>query len=430
MGDRASRTRARSVVFLNRFYWPDIAATGQMLTDLAEGLAALNWDVTVITSNTSYDASRGSAALPWRERRNGVQIVRTPCTRFGRGALLGRFVDYATYLGGAAAMLAAGKRPSVIVAMSDPPMLAALAWLMGKVRRARSVYWVQDLFPDLLARLQLLSDETPLYRGLRAFARFVHRRCDLVVALGPTMVDALIAAGAPPERTTYVHNWADADAVVPMSADENAFLAEHGLRGKFVVLYSGNAGRAHTFDAVLDAARALRDDDNVVFVFVGGGPRTAELKRAVARDGLQNVRFFPYVDRARLGEVLSAATVSLVTENPAVEGLLVPSKTYGILASGRPIVLLGPAGSDVARVVRDTESGVVLPPESGRALTEWLIAAKRDPSLIDRLGRNARLAAEQTFNKRSSIAQWAALMETTSPRSGALNMVRQQASAP
>jgi glycosyltransferase involved in cell wall biosynthesis len=221
----------------------------------------------------------------------------------------------------------------------------------------------------------------------------------------------MVRAGAREERTAVVHNWADAAAVRPVPADENPFRREHGLAGKFVVLYSGNAGRAHTFHAVQEAMRRLREDPGILFLFIGGGHRMAEIRAAAERDGVENARFMGYVPREDLIYSLSAADASLVTESPDVPGLLVPSKTYGILASGRPLVFVGAERSDVAAVVRAARCGVVVPADDAAGLVAALSALKNDPAMAAEMGARGRIAAEAVYDRRHATARWAATVE-------------------
>ena len=394
----------RRVVLLNRFYWPDVTATAQMLTDLAEDLAAAGWDVTVVTSGTMYGGGR--ADRPRRESKDGVAIVRVGGTALGRHRPLGRMIDSVTYMLGAAARLVGMRGVSIVVAMSDPPLLIAVAALAGRLRGARVVHWVQDLYPQIAASLGVLNRGGALYRAIDAVARSSNARCDLVIALGPRMRDEAIAAGAPSSRTKVIHNWADAAAIRPVDARENDFLREHALDGKFVVLYSGNAGRSHAFDEVVGAMRGLRADPRIVFLFIGGGKRWDELRSAAARDRLANVRFLDYVPRDRLRYSLSAASVSLVSETSRAAGLLVPSKAYGILASGRPILYVGPRESDIAELIRRERCGVVVAPGSSEAVASAIRGLCDAPETRQAMGERARRAAVTVYDRRIATGRW------------------------
>lgn len=397
------------MVFLNRFYWPDVAATAQMLTDLAEDLARDGWEITVVASRTGY-AERG-AQLPAEEVRNGVKILRVATTRFGRDRLWGRAGDYATYLWGAWRHLLTLPTPDVVVAMTDPPLVAGPVVMAARLRGFRTAYWVQDLYPHLAAKLGLVREGSIPYRIADSVARWIHGSCDAVITLGPRMSETLIGAGAHIERVAHVHNWADAGAICPVAPEKNSFLREQRLEGRFVVLYSGNAGRAHTFDAVMEAARRLRHEPEVVFLFIGGGKLLPEIRAVVEREELGNVRFLDYMPREQLSESLSAAGVSLVTESPAVVGLLVPSKTYGILASGRPILFVGSDRSDVAAVVAESECGIVISPDDPASLVAAIRHLRDHPREAAEMGERARQAAITTYDRQHATRRWAEAVE-------------------
>jgi colanic acid biosynthesis glycosyl transferase WcaI len=393
------------VVFINRFYWPDIAATSQMLTDLAEELAGQGWRVSVVTTASAYsDAAKRPAG---RELHNGVVIHRVRTTRFGRQRLHSRAIDYITFLTGCFFRLLFMPRADIVVALTDPPFSVGVAVLVGKLRRIRVGYWVQDLYPQLAVKLGVLRAGSFLHSGTLWLSRKLLKAADVVVALGPAMRRTLIAAGAHPERTVYVHNWTDCKSVFPVEPENNPFIREHALEGKFVVLYSGNAGRAHTFDVLQSAIRRFRSDPTVVFLFIGGGKYTPLLKATAAAEGWPNIAFLEYVPREQLAFSLSSASVSVVTEKPDVAGLLVPSKTYGIMASGRPILFVGSADSDVADIIREAGCGFVIPSDDADGFETALRRLIGSPELARELGDRGRRAAEQNYDRRIASLAWA-----------------------
>lgn len=375
-----------------------------MLADLAEDLAGNGWDVRVITGRTAYAASAQPA--PGAEVHNGVRVKRVRGSRFGRTHLVGRMLDYLTYISGAALALVRLPTGSIIVGMSDPPMLAALALVFARLHRGKAVYWVQDLFPDLAARLGVVKESGTVNRVAAAAARVIHAQCDLLVALGPAMARALIERGGSAERIRVVHNWADAEAVTPLHRHQNPFVRAHGLEDRFVVQYSGNAGRAHTFDAVCGAMRLLRNEPDICFQFIGGGRQMPVIRRVVSENGLQNVQFLDYLERDELRHSLPAANLSLVTEHEGVVGLLVPSKAYGIMASGRPLIFIGNHTSDVAAIVRETGCGRIVAPNDTEGLAKTILFLRDHPAEAAVLGARGRLAAETTYNRRESTSLW------------------------
>lgn len=394
----------RSIVLLNRFYWPDVAATSQLLTDLAEDLAAAGWRVTVLCGRSPY--AQAAAPSPNTEEHGGVRIVRVWGTRLGNDNLAKRAVDYATYVASAVATLLRLPAHDVVAAMTDPPMLAIAAILATRVKGGKAAYWLQDMYPQLAGRLGALDERGWLYTLLVRCARWMYRHCDLVVAVGPRLAREAIAAGADPAKVEVVHNWTDTTQVRPVDRADNSFLRSQGLEHSFVVLYSGNAGRAHTFTAVMEAARRLREERDIVFLFIGSGKALAGLKSDVARDGLENVRFLDYRPRSELAMSLSSASVSLVTERPEVVGLLVPSKTYSILASGRPVLYLGPADSDVAVIVREAGCGMVIDAADADSLVGAIRRLRERPDEAAAMGARGRATAVASFDRRHGAGKW------------------------
>ena len=370
------------VCFVNRVYPPAPGATGALLAELAPALVDRGRRVTVLTG-PAEDAPRSEVT------GDGVHVERVGALPFTRESTWRRGLAYASLF---PAFLASALRlpaPDVIVTKTDPPMLKVLGPLLGRITGARTVHWAQDLYPEVAEGVGVIAENGLLARAMRRLSTAALRGHDHVVAVGRCMRDRLVQErGLAPERVTVHPNWPPA-SVHPVPHDENAFRAEYDLDDRFVVMYSGNMGLAHPFDAVLDAAARLQDErPEVVVLFVGEGPRKAALREQVERRGLSNVRFLPFQPRERLAESLSAADLHLVTMQPELEGLVVPSKLYGALAAGRPALFLGPPGSEAARLVREHDCGTVLSTPNGEALADaiadWHGASDRWAAACDR----------------------------------------------
>jgi glycosyltransferase involved in cell wall biosynthesis len=181
-----------------------------------------------------------------------------------------------------------------------------------------------------------------------------------------------------------------------------------GLGGRFVVGYSGNLGMAHDVDALLVAARELRDDDSLVFVLSGGGSGMRRLQREAQADDLPNLRFLPYQSAADLGDSLAAANVHLVSLRPELEGLIVPSKTYGVLAAGRAVAFVGDSDGEIARLLRRHGCGVTV--DSGARLAQALRMLRAEPSTVESMGLRARTAFDAEFSRSTVVEHWHALL--------------------
>lgn len=403
----------RCVVFVNRFFYPDHSATSQMLSDLAFRLARRDWRVRVVTSRQLY--SNPGAKLAAHEVVDGVEIHRVASTRFGRSSLPGRAVDYLTfYLSAAATLLRLARTSDVVVAKTDPPLLSLITVPIAGLTGAASVNWLQDLFPEVASGVGLGSGR--LSRSAYALlarlrdASLSAAACNVV--LGERMRSLVLARGLDPAKVRIIHNWADGAAVRPVPPDRNPLRHAWGLAGRFVVGYSGNLGRAHECRTMLDAiAATAANDAPVTWLFIGGGSAYAELETGVRARGLANVVFKPYQPREQLAESLSAADVHLVSLRPELEGMIVPSKYYGIAAAGRAAIFIGDANGEIARIVARAGSGVTVAPGDGAALAGRVLALASDPAAVADMGERARRDFEGLYHLDRAVDRWIGVLE-------------------
>lgn len=393
------------VLAINQFYAPDLSATSQLLTQLCEDLAALGDEVTVVASRGSY---LGGGRLPAREHLNGVAVLRPWATRLGKRTIAHRVADYGSFWASAVASAVRAQRPDVMLVLSTPPMIAFGAALVSAKRSVPVVSWVQDVYPEVAVAFGLLSERHPATFPLRAMNRFCHRVMATHVVLADDMAVRLVAQGLSRERIQVVPNWADGSAVHPVDRADNAFRRQHGLDGRFVAMYSGNIGVGHDVATFAAAARKLAHTD-IEFVFIGEGARKAEAID-LTRD-LPRVRFLPYQPRERLAESLSAADVHLVSLRDGLEGLLVPSKVYGIMAAGRPIAYLGPPGSEVSRLVEEHRIGWSGRPGDGDGLAQVLEELSRDSGTVSEMGNRARMALCAHYDRPHAVRRWREVLE-------------------
>ena len=401
------------VIFVNRFFHPDVSATSQMLSDLAFALAARGHEVVVVASRMRYDDP--ACRLPARERHRDVRIERVATTRFGRMRLAGRLADYASFYASVAWRVGRlARRGDVLVIKTDPPLMSVVLGPVCRLRGLRRVAWLQDLFPEVAEAAGVKLGPDALDRRLHALLRGLRNRAlersDAVVVIGERMRRRV----ARDVRTTPIHrfpNWTDADVVRPIPPPGNPLRAAWALDGAFVVAYSGNLGFAHPIDAVVEAAERLRHRADIVFLFVGGGVRRAALERAVAeRDLSATVRFRPYQDRESLSSSLGVGDVHLVTLDPAMEGLIVPSKFYGICAAGRPTVFVGAADGELALELAERGCGVQVDVDDGAALARAIEAYADDPARCDAEGTRARASLVAGDTVEHALARWDGLL--------------------
>jgi colanic acid biosynthesis glycosyl transferase WcaI len=392
------------VFFVNRYYWPDESATSLMLTDLAEALAAAGHEIRVVASRQRLEEPE--ARLAPAEIRRGVHVHRLPGSSFGRQRLLLRALDYLSfYLVAALFLLRALRRGDVVVAMTDPPLMGVAAGLASRLRGARLINWLQDVYPEVAVRLGALRERSVLTWLLRVLRNRSLRQASANVVVGERMRDWL-AREAPSATVHVVANWSPPLATPEVPDDANPYRRELGLQGRIVLGYSGNLGRAHEFMTLVEAAERLRARRDVHFLIIGGGAQLPALRQEVQRRGLERWSFLPYQPLARLVDSLGAADVHLVSLHPALEGLIVPSKIYGICAAGRPALFIGDSSGEVARLLRDYDCGLTIPTGDAAALAEAIQEMADDASRRRRLGRAARTAANGPLSFAQALGQW------------------------
>jgi colanic acid biosynthesis glycosyl transferase WcaI len=413
------------VAFFNRSFHPDGTATGQLLTELCEDLVrAHGCRVSVVTAwrRTPDGASevdgapRGSRGLLLRrETHAGVAVLRARATALPKRRAWGRFANYVTYF---AAACAAGQRlgrPDVVAALTDPPVIGLAAYLAARRYRAPFVFCVKDVFPEVG---RLLEDfRSPVVdRTLEAVTRFLVRKADRVVALGPSMRRRLVAEkGADPARTVVIPDWADCSLIAP-GPKRNPLSESWGLADRFVVMHSGNVGLSQGLETLVDAAELLRDLPDLVVAFVGDGVKRPALEERARALGLGNVRFLPYQPRDALAHSFATADVFVVSLRPGLSGYIVPSKVYGILAAGRPYVAATEEECEAAALARARGCGCVARPGDPQDLAAQVRRLHADPALRARMGAAARAAALEFDRPRAVRAYYELFQEVAAER--------------
>lgn len=395
----------RRVVLVNRYFAPDHSATSQMLSDLAFHLADSGWDVCVVACNESYG---GGKALPADETIAGVRVRRVRSGGFGRANLLARAADYLIlYFALARAAMRLLRPEDRLVVMTDPPLLSIPLGFVARWRKANLVNWLQDLYPEVAIALGV-----PLVRGPFGRALGFLRDRSLRAARVNVAIGELMRARLPAHNSICIPNWSDDEAIQPNSSRQNPLREEWGLGRRFVVGYSGNLGRAHECETVLQAAALLRGRADIAFLFVGGGHHVEALRRRALEMGLgERFVFQPYQRRERLGVSLNAPDVHWLSLRPELEGLIVPSKFYGIAAAGRPVIAIGAREGEIAQLVEGDECGAALASGDAQGLAAIIIALADDRSVGERMGVRARALIDERFARYIALQRWAEMLD-------------------
>jgi glycosyltransferase involved in cell wall biosynthesis len=386
-----------TIRFLNTF-----EPVTTMYRDLLPFFAGHGCRVEVLLSRAQYRAGREPTWIV-----PGVQVHWMPHFGLQPRARLGKFLLMLAYMVFGALHTLLGPRVDKNVFLTQPPLFVLWGYLLRKLRGEAYYQVLMDIYPDLAIEAGMLKGDSAGARILKRLSRFALRNADGIIVIGRCMEGRVVEMGVDPARITFIPNWTDEGAIVPIAPGENPFRQEQGWQGKLVVLYSGNVGTSHYFDDILEVSRRMRERANVVFAFIGSGQRLGEIEAYKHEHALENIVLLPFQRQEVLAYSLSAGDVHFVSLRSGFEGLVVPSKAYGVLAAGRPILYQGPSCSEIARLVAENDIGCVVPQGDSDALYQVLHTYTRNPVLRQRLGEGARRLAEGPFSRHVACERYA-----------------------
>lgn len=400
------------ILLLNQFYPPDVAATGQLLADLAVGLVHKGHEIHVLCSRRVYGG--GMEKYPAEQLINGVHIHRVAATGFGRGNIAGRLIDYLSFYVLAAWKALVLPRMNVCVALTTPPFIALCGLMLRLLKGTRLVLWTMDLYPEIAVAYGVLKKGSLLHKCLARVSRWIYHCASIIISLGEVMTEKLVKAGAKEKKIITVHNWVPGEVVRSISPDNSVLRREWKLDGHVALMYSGNLGIGHELDTVVLAMKELGEGANIQVLFVGNGKMREPLAQLAAELNLDCIKFRPPIPLGNLSDTLAAADIHLVSQKPGTQGLIVPSKLYGILAAGRPAIFIGPEDCEPAMILRKSKAGIVIKPGDVNGVANALRELAQDPQLRETMGRCAREYYENNFGSDQSVSQICEAIEAIS----------------
>jgi len=390
-------TDKKSILFLNRSFYPDVESTGQLLTELCEELA-YDFDVHVVCGNPLFREVKNKGWVTRSDYKN-ITIWRVNNTRFSKKHLLLRLFNLSSYFILCFFKVLGFKKVSCVISETDPPLLGIIAFLYSFLRGVPFVYYVQDLFPDVGIVNRNLTHPLFIFLLKRA-NKFLYDRAQRIIVPGRDMKKRLGKENhVPLSKIKVVENWADHREIYPVKQEQNDFFQENFSQDKFVVMYSGNMGLSQDLENVIDAADLLKENRDILFVFIGEGACKKRLTNLSLSRGLKNVRFLTYQDKKSLKFTLGAARIHLVPMKKGMGGIIVPSKVYGIMAAGKPYIAALDKQSEVHRITKEFYCGIHVPPSDVRALKNAVVWAYRHQPEIEKMGERGRRALEKYYSR-------------------------------
>lgn len=423
------------VLLLNQAFYPDVVATAQHGKDLADELVRRGHRVTAVASRSIYGKS--GAVLPKTEDlpvaggTSPIHIRRVGASIFGKAGYAARIADFALFYLLAFFKVTTTSRPDVVVSFTTPPFIGLVGIVNRWFRGSKAVYWVMDLYPDLPVACGVMKPAGIATRFFERVNRFILKHSDVSVVLGRCMRDRVLGKDTPDERVRMISIWSDTTGMDPIEPAENPVRGAMGIpAADTVVMYSGNFGIGHDAQTICRAMKRLDGRQGLRFEFVGGGKRRGEVEKYIAAEGLKNARWHEYAPREKLGPSLAAGDIHLISLKEGVEGIMVPSKLMGIMAVGRPSIFVGDPTSEVARVLTETSSGLVVREGDDAGLAQAIERLAGDSALRRQMGENARRALHGQYDADTACRRWVELLEQVVEGRGGRTVAAEAPGAP
>lgn len=348
-------TAIRTLVVISQVYVPDAMAVGQVVADAAEEMARRGWRVIVYTSNRGYDDP--NVRFPSWERRGGAEIRRLPLSSFGKTSIAIRLLAQSMFMGQAVVRTLLVPGVTAVLTTTSPPFGGAGGALVAMLRRCRSIWWAMDINPDQIVAAGKLGPQSLPVRVFEWLNRLTLKHARDVIVLDGFMANRIRGKREVGARMKIIPPWAHDQHLEVIPHSENPFRSSHGLKGKCVIMYSGNAGLSAPLDTLLAAAKRLESDSRFHFMFIGGGIIKRQIDDMVQRESPPNISCLPYQPLERIKYSLSAADIHVVSIGDDSVGIIHPCKIYGAMALGKPILALGPDASHLGDIVRESKGG-------------------------------------------------------------------------
>lgn len=356
----------KKVLFIINYFYPEVASTAQLYTDLCESMTD-DFDVTVICAVPCYS---GKIDEKYKEKRlhfdeyKGIKIIRVRVFEFEKTNKLSRIKHILSYFVNSVFAVFKAEKPDVVFTCSQPPILGGILGVTAKfLTRSKLIYNIQDFNPEQTEAVGYSKNKLIL-KAAKTFDKISCKKSDMVITVGRDMQETLKKRfeGRKVPNNMVINNWINEKEVYPLTHDDpdvSAFRKMYGLDGKFVIMYSGNIGLFYDLSNIIKVIGRFKDKSDVVFAFVGDGATKEELCSYVNDNGIENVLFIPYQDKERLVYSLNSADVHFVLNAKGIKGVSVPSKIYGVLATNKPVFGVLEQGSEAWKIIEESGCGVL-----------------------------------------------------------------------
>ncbi|GAB6988095.1 glycosyltransferase family 4 protein [Paenibacillus pini] len=414
----------KKIIFVANYFYPDYASTGQLLTELCLSLQT-HFDITVIAVQpeiipAASDNKKTKRKLFEEDTLEDITIVRLRTPVVDKGNKLSRLKFIMVYFLMALVALVRIHKVDLIYTISSPPILGGLIGAFGKVlKRTKLVYNIQDFNPEQAEAISYTRQKW-IFKLARSVDNLSCRLSNHVITVGSDMQETLVNRfnGKKVPDNSVINNWTDEQDIVPLSSNHpmvKQFKVKHGLENKFIIMYSGNLGLYYDLENIIRATSEFKEYSEVQFVFIGEGGVKKSMQQYVLDAGCKNVTFLPFQPKETIKYSLNAADAHLVVNQKGIKGVSVPSKIYGVMAAGKPVIGVLEKGSEAASLIEASGCGVVTEPQLYADMVQKIEdLARMDREDLEQMGLAGRAYLEEHLAKQTSIDKYKTLLQSIS----------------
>lgn len=379
----------KNLIIVNQYFPPDFASTGQLIEELTNNLGNENFNVKVLTGMPAYNFNQ-KFAQPL-EKRKQTTIVRSKLSRIIPKNLKGKIFNSILFcLRVLTHLLFLNKKNNLIIYTTEPAYLPVFAWLYHKIKRIPYIILIYDIFPEILNELELMGKDNIIIKIWKKLNKLSFDSSKEIIVLSSAMKNKIHNNYfIPKKKINDIPSWSDEKSIYYHPKSKNNFLKKHKLENHFIVLYSGNQGRCHDLNTLLNAAKILKNKKDILFLFVGDGFQNKSLKKDCFNNNVENCMFLPFQEKKDLPLILSSASIGVVTLSKKISGLLVPSKLYGHLACGTPIAAVSGKDSYIKKLIEENNCGKWFENGNYEDLAEWILKVYQSKEISKKLGKSS-----------------------------------------
>ena len=403
----------KKLLIYAHYFYPDVASTGQILAELAEGMIDA-FDITVICVVPSYSGvieEKYKSKRIYIEDYKGIKLVRVRVPEFKKSNKVSRIKNLLAYFFNSLIATAKIEKQDYIYTISQPPILGGVLGVLGKwIKGGKLIYNIQDFNPEQTIAVGYAKNKL-LLNTVMAVDKFSCKNSDKVIVVGRDMQETLKNRfnNKKVPSNVFINNWINEKEIYPLEQNHPkivAFKEKYNLQDKFIIMYSGNIGLYYDLENIIKVIGEFKDREDVVFAFIGDGTVKSKIEEYVTNNNLNNVTFIPYQDKADLIYSLNAADIHWVVNAKGIKGVSVPSKLYGVMAAGKPVLGVLDKGSEARLIVEESNCGVCIEPGNYKEISRNIEYILNNKELIKSLGQNGRKYLEVNLTKDVSINKY------------------------